>query len=160
SSIMGIILVAGLSFAFFFGTLTFLQTHHEERVTLLFWAIFVWWQVLPIFVAGFSPSFSFRTLLRFPLKLPAFYLIGIAYGLADSAAIASVVWLCSMTLAVAVERLSLLPAMILACVLFVVANVTIERFVGSWVEKLLAKRRTRELFLVLFILCMVSLQFL
>ena len=159
SSIMGVILVVGLSFAFFFGTLTFLQTHHEARIGLLFWGIFVWWQVLPIFVAGFSPSFSFRTLLRFPLKLPAFYLIGIAYGLADSAAIASMVWLCSMTLAVAVENFSLLSAMILACVLFVAANVTIERFVGSWLDKILAKRRSRELFLVLFIMCMVSLQF-
>ncbi len=160
SSIMGVILVVGLSFAVFFGTLSFLQTHREARIGLLFWAIFVWWQILPIFVAGFSPSFSFRTILRFPLKLSAFYLIGLAYGLADSSAIASVIWLCSMTLAVAVENLSLLPAMILTCVLFVATNVTLERLIGSWVEKVLAKRRTRELFLALFILCMVSLQFL
>jgi ABC-2 type transport system permease protein len=160
SSIMGVILVAGLSFAFFFGTLSFLQTHHEARIGLLFWAIFVWWQILPIFVAGFSPSFSFRSLLRFPLKLSAFYLIGLAYGLADSSAMASVIWLCSMTLAVAVDNLSLLPIMILTCALFVATNVTLERFIGSWVEKVLAKRRTRELFLALFILCMVSLQFL
>ncbi|HWZ99897.1 MAG TPA: hypothetical protein VN025_19225 [Candidatus Dormibacteraeota bacterium] len=160
SSIMGIILITGLSFAFFFGTFTFLQDHHPERITLLFWGIFVWWQILPIFVAGFSPTFSFGTLLRFPLKLSAFYLIGIAYGLADSAAVASLIWLISMTLAVAAANLPLLPAMILACVLFVAANVTIERLMGSWVEKLLSKRRARELFVVLFIMCMVSLQFL
>src|SRR5262249_49690474 len=87
-----------------------------------------------------------------------FYLIGIAYGLADSAAIASMIWLLSMTAAVAVENFLLLPAMILACALFVASNVTLERLVGSWVEKLLSKRRTRELFVVLFIVAMVSLQ--
>ena len=160
SSIMGVILISGLSMAFFFGTFTFLQGHHPERIAFLFWAIFVWWQILPIFVAGFSPTFSFQTLLRFPLKLPAFYLIGIAYGLADSAALASLIWLTVMSVAAAVANSSLLPAMILACVLFVGANVTLERLMGSWVEKLLSKRRARELFVVLFILCMVSLQFL
>jgi ABC-2 type transport system permease protein len=159
SSIMGVILISGLSFAIYFGTYTFVQGHHPERITLLFWAIFVWWQILPIFVAGFSPSFSFHTLLRFPLKLSAFYLIGIAYGLADSAAVASLLWLCAMTLATAFADSSMLPGMILACVLFVAVNVTLERWIGSWVEKLMSKRRSRELFLVLFILCMTSLQF-
>src|SRR5579871_3455744 len=159
SSIVGFILVSGMSIAFFFGTFTFIQNHHSERITLLFWGIFVWWQILPIFVAGFSPSFSFHTLLRFPLKLSAFYLIGISYGLADSAAVASLVWLCSMTLATLFADPSLLPAMILAGLLFVGVNVTLERWVGSWVEKLMSKRRSRELFLVLFILLMTSLQF-
>ena len=159
SSIMGVILVSGLSIAIFFGAYTFIQGRHPERITLLFWAIFMWWQILPIFVAGFSPSFSFHTLLRFPLKLSAFYLIGIAYGLADSAAMASLVWLGAMALATAFADSSMLPAMILACVLFVAVNVTLERWVGSWLEKLMSKRRSRELFFVLFILCMTSLQF-
>jgi ABC-2 type transport system permease protein len=160
SSIMGVILISGLSVAFFFGTFTFLEGHHPERMAFLFWGIFAWWQILPIFVAGFSPSFSFQTLLRFPLKLSTFYLIGIAYGLADSAAVASMIWLAVMTVATAFADFSLLPAMILACVLFVAANVTLERLLGSWVEKLLSKRRAREMFVVLFIMCMVSLQFL
>jgi ABC-2 type transport system permease protein len=160
SSIMGVILISGLSMAFFFGTSTFLQGHHPERMAFLFWGIFAWWQILPIFVAGFSPSFSFQTLLRFPLKLSAFYLIGIAYGLADSAAVASMIWLAVMTVAAAFADFSLLPAMILACALFVAANVTLERLLGSWLEKLLSKRRAREMFVVLFIMCMVSLQFL
>src|SRR4029077_2270194 len=89
-----------------------------------------------------------------------FYLIGLAYGLADSAALASIVWLATMTLAVAVANSSLLPAMILACVLFVAVNVTLERLLGSWVEKVLSKRRSREVFLALFVMLMVSLQFL
>ena len=50
--------------------------------------------------------------------------------------------------------------MLLVSLLFVLINLTIERLVGSWLEKLLARRRTRELFLGLFVLAMVSLNFL
>ncbi len=49
--------------------------------------------------------------------------------------------------------------MIFACAFFVAVNVALERWVGSWFEKLMAKRRSRELFLVIFILCMTGLQF-
>ncbi|HLK06200.1 MAG TPA: hypothetical protein VKT53_17320 [Candidatus Acidoferrum sp.] len=159
SSIVGLVLVAGLAIAFFAGTVSFLKNHHEARFGLLFWGIFLWWQVLPIFVAGFSPSFSFRSLLRFPMKFSAFYLIGIAYGVADSAAVASIVWLLSMLFGIAVTKISLLPAMALTAALFIAVNVTLERLVGSWVEKILSKRRSREVFLALFVLSMVSLQF-
>jgi ABC-2 type transport system permease protein len=160
SSIVGVVFVVSLSIVFFATTLAFLQNHHEARMGLLFWGIFLWWQVLPVFVAGFSPSFSFRSLLRFPMSFSAFYLIGIAYGIADSAALASLLWLLVMIVAVAVANIALLPAMILTCGLFVAVNVTLERLIGSWVEKVLSKRRAREVFLALFILLMVSLQFL
>jgi len=160
SSIMGIFLVVGIAIGVFAGTVSFLQNHHEARMALFFWGIFLWWQVMPIFVAGFSPSFSFRSLLRFPMSFSVFYLLGIAYGLADSAALSSLIWLFTMALATAIVNFALLPAMLLACALFLIVNVTLERLVGSWVEKILSKRRSREVFLALFVMLMVSLQFL
>ena len=101
SSILGILLVVGIAIGVFAGTVSFLQNHHEARMALFFWGIFLWWQVMPIFVAGFSPSFSFRSLLRFPISFSVFYLLGIAYGLADSAALSSLIWLATMALATA-----------------------------------------------------------
>ncbi len=130
SSVVGIVFVTGLAIAIFAGSVWFLNNHHEARFGLLFWGIFLWWQVLPIFVAGFSPSFSFRSLLRFPLKFSAFYSIGIAYGLADSAALASLVWLVTMIVAAMIARISVVPVMVLASVLFVALNVTLERLIG------------------------------
>ena len=96
-------------------------------------------------------------MLRFPLNLTAFYVIGLAYGLADFSALACVCWLTAMTLGVAAARPALLPAMLLVVALFILLNVTLERLVGSWLERLLSRRRTRELFFALFILAMVSL---
>ena len=126
------ILVLGLSFAFYWGAYTSLSTGHFGWMVFLFWGIFLFWQAFPIFLAGFGATFEFRNLLRFPLSMSAFYLVGLAYG----------------------------PALLPIVVLFLLMNVTLERLLGSWFERLLARRRTRELIFGLIILLSVSAQFL
>lgn len=160
SSLFSALFVAGVTAAFFVGTKFFLEHHKEQYFSLLFLALLVWWQLFPVLLAGFAPQFPFRSLLRFPLDRSAFYLIGMAYGCADSAALAAMVWMLAMLVATVMVQPLAAPAMLLACVLFAALNVTIERLVGAWVEKLLAKRRSREIFFSLFILSMISLQFL
>jgi len=153
------ILVIGFCFAFYAGAYAFVSQGRLEWMALLFWGIFIFWQVFPVFVAGFGANFEFRTLLRFPLSLRAFYIIGLAYGFADFSALASVIWLLAMTAGATVARPGVLPAMLLIVAAFMLLNVTLERLIGSWLERLLARRRTRELFFGLFILSMVSLNF-
>jgi len=160
AGLFGGILVIGLSFAFYAGAYAFLSRDRLEWMALLFWGIFLFWQVFPIFVAGFGANFEFRALLRFPLSLRAFYLIGLAYGFADFSALSSVCWLLAMTAGATAAKPGVLPAMLLIVGIFALLNVTIERLIGSWLERLLARRRTRELFLGLFILSMISLNFL
>jgi len=159
TGVFGGILVIGLSFAFYAGAYTFLSQGRLEWMALLFWGIFLFWQVFPVFVAGFGANFEFRTLLRFPLSLRAFYIIGLAYGFADFSALASFCWLLAMTAGATTAKPGLLPAMLLIVGAFVMLNVTIERLIGSSLERLLSRRRTRELFLGLFILSMISLNF-
>lgn len=154
------VVVLGFCFALFEGSYDFVSTGRAAWLGLFFWAICLWWQLFPILVAGFGVSFEFRNLLRFPLRLSAFYLIGLAYGLADFSSAAAVCWLLSIIVGGAAARLSLLPEIVLVVALFVLFNVTLERLVGSWLERLLARRRTRELFFAGFILVMLSLQLL
>ncbi len=153
-------IIVGLSFAFYAGGYEFLTKNRAGWIALLYWGIFLWWQVFPIFIAGFGANFEFATLLRFPMSMRAFYLLGLGYGLSDYAAISSICWILSMLAGAASARFSVVPAMVWVSLLFVLINLTLERLVGSWLEKLLAKRRTRELFLGVFVLCMVSLNFL
>ncbi len=160
ASLFAAIVVLGLSGAFYAGGYSFVSGSHASWIAFLFWAIFIFWQVFPVFAAGFGSRFEFRTLLRFPIRLPAFYLIGLAYGLADFSAVAAICWLLSMTAGAAVAQPGVLPIMLLVVAAFVVLNVTIERLLGSWFERLFARRRTREIFLALFVLSMVCLQFL
>ena len=156
----GSIFVIGLSIAFYAGAYAFLSKGRPDWIALLFWGIFLFWQIFPVFVAGFGASFEFRTLLRFPLTLRAFYVIGLAYGFADFCAVASLCWLVAMTAGAAAAKPGVLPAMLLIVVVFALFNVTTERLIGSWLERLLARRRTRELLLGLFVLSMISLNFL
>ncbi|HSY98531.1 MAG TPA: hypothetical protein VK788_03475 [Terriglobales bacterium] len=152
--------VLGLCFAFFFGAYSFLSGGHEAWIAFLFWGIFLFWQLVPIFTAGFGAGFEFRTLLRFPLNLRAFYVIGLAYGLSDFAAVASCCWLIAMIIGASVANPSVLPAMLLISALFLLMNITLERMIGSWLERVLARRRSREIFFAVFILFAVSVQFL
>ena len=154
------ILVVGLSVAFYAGGYAFVSQGRASWIALLFWAIFLFWQVFPVFVAGFGSSFEFRTLLRFPLRLSTFYVIGLAYGLADFSAVAAVCWLLAIAAGATAAQPGVLPVMLLIVAAFIVFNVTIERLLGAWFERLFARRRTREIFLALFVLSMVSLQFL
>jgi ABC-2 type transport system permease protein len=158
--IIGGVLILALCFAFYAGGYEFVAKYRAGWLALLYWGIFLWWQVFPIFVAGFGSNFEFATLLRFPLSLRAFYLLGLGYGLSDYAAISSICWILSMIAGAARARASIVPVLLVVSLLFVLVNVTLERLAGSWLEKLLAKRRTRELFLGLFVLSMVSLNFL
>lgn len=160
SSVISLLFVGGMTVGFFIGTIALFEKHDERYFGLVFLGLLVWWQLFPVLLAGFSPQFSFRTMLRFPMRLPAFYIIGLAYGFADSAALAALVWLVTMVVATLVAQPAAAPVMLVACVLFALFNVTLERLLGAWVEKLLTTRRSREIFFTLFILSMVSLNFL
>lgn len=159
AAVFASIFVLGLCVAFFAGGYAFFSRGLEGWIAVLFWAIFLMWQLFPFFAAGFGASLEFRSMLRFPLRLTAFYIVGLAYGLADFSAIACTLWLLAMTAGAAVARPGILPVILLASVIFLLLNVTIERLLGSWLERVLARRRTRELFLGLFVLSMISLQF-
>ena len=158
-AILSSLLVVGVSIAFYAGGLSFVSRSRVGWMALLYWVIFLFWQVLPIFVAGFGASFEFRGLLRFPLSLTTYYIIGLAYGLSDFSAAASVCWLLSMTAGAAAAKLSVLPAMLLVGAIFLLLNVTLERLISSWLEKLMSRRKSREIFLALFVLSMVSINF-
>lgn len=159
SAVLASIFVLAMCGAFYAGAYAFVSGSKITWIALLFWAIFVFWQLFPVFAAGFGASFEFRNMLRFPLRLLAFYVIGLAYGLADFSATAGTLWLLSMTAGAAAARLSVLPVMLATVVVFILLNVTIERLLGSWVERLLARRRSREVFLAIFVLSMVGVQF-
>jgi hypothetical protein len=159
-AVFGALLVVGVAIAVCFGAYAFLSGGHEAWIALLFWGIFLFWQLFPIFTAGFGAGFEFRTLLRFPLSRRAFYIIGLAYGLSDFAALSCITWLIAMTIGAAVANTTVLPVILTISFLFLLMNLTLERLIGSWLERILARRRTREIFFALFIFFAVSVQFL
>jgi ABC-2 type transport system permease protein len=157
--ILAAFVITGASFGFFFGAYQLVSSGHVSWLALLFWAIFIFWQVFPVFSAGFGAGFEFRNILRFPLSRRAFYIIGLAYGLADFSAVAGTCWLIAMAFGATTADLVLLPSLLLISFVFLLMNLTLERMIGSWLERLLARRRAREIFFALFLLFAVSAQF-
>src|SRR5260370_39499831 len=64
------ILVIGFCFAFYAGAYAFVSQDRLEWMALLFWGIFIFWQIFPVFVAGFVGSFVVCRLLLVSLWLP------------------------------------------------------------------------------------------
>src|SRR5258708_34326233 len=52
AGIFSSVLVFGLCFAFYAGAYTFLSQAHAEWMALLFWGLFLFWQIAPVFVAA------------------------------------------------------------------------------------------------------------
>ena len=158
AAFFSLMLVVVLSFVFYGAGYSFSRSNHLNWMAVLYWVVSLFWLVFPILAAGFGSHFDFRNLLRFPLSLPAFYALSLAYGLVDFPAVASVIWLSALTAGAAQAQPRILPALLLALVTLVALNVTVERLVISWLNRLLARRRSREVFFALFILSMISLQ--
>lgn len=159
AGILGTVIISGTSFGFFFGAYQIVSLGRIHWLALLFWAVFIFWQFFPVFTAGFGAGFEFRNMLRFPLSLRTFYIIGLAYGLADFSAIACICSLAAMTVGAAIADANVLPSMLIVIGLFGLMNLTLERTIGSWLERILARRRAREIFFALFIILAVSTQF-
>jgi ABC-2 type transport system permease protein len=151
--------VIGLCWLCGWGAYFSVSTGHFGWLLLLFWSVSLFWQAFPIFIAGFGAPFEFRTLLRFPLRFSTFYIIGLAYGLADFAAVCGTCWLLSVAVGIGMARIVLLLPAVLVIALVILLNITTERLLSSWIERLLARRRTRELLFGFFILLSVSAQF-
>jgi len=159
SGVIGTIFALGVSAAFSAGAYFLVKNQRPEWLALLFWIILVFWQIFPIFVAGFGQHFAFRNLLRFPLDLGSFYVVSLAYGLADFTALSSVCWLVAIIAGATKAQHGLLPALVVIGFIFLVMNVALERLTGSLLERLLARRRTRELLFALVIALSVGAQF-
>jgi ABC-2 type transport system permease protein len=123
-----------------------------------FWIIFLVWQLFPVLTAAFSVEFDFRNLLRFPLRFSSFVALSLIYGLFDPAALMGVVWLLALTSGILLARPELAPWLVLVVPTFLLANLLISRTVFAWLERLLAKRRAREIAFVVFLLAVFAFQ--
>jgi hypothetical protein len=144
----------GLGAAAYFSVLK-----RPQMLTVLFLIVFVIWQFMSLLVGALTVEFDFRNLLRFPLRFPAFYLISLAYGLFDFAAVMALVWLVCIGAGISLARPALLPWTLLILTAFAAVNLLLNRTVLSWIERLLAQRGTREKFFMIFIAAALSLQF-
>jgi hypothetical protein len=153
-----VLLVCG---AFFGGTYGLLRTGRADLLDILLLALFFIWQLAPIMFEGYSPGLNFREVARYPISFRLYFLLNLAYGLFDPAALACLAWLFSMWLAILMVRPDLALAAALAFLLFVLFNLLCNRIVIGLFERFQSTRKGRErmvLIMLVFLLLPQLLQ--
>jgi ABC-2 type transport system permease protein len=155
-SIMGLALGVGLGG----GAYSMVSDGHLQYLAALFWIVFVVWQVLPIAMASFQEQFDLSGLLRFPVGFGSFYLLNIVFGIVDVPAILGGICCVGILAGVTLARPELFGWTALALATYAAFNILLARAVLAWIDRWLAKRRTREIVSAIFLLVMLSLQLL
>ncbi len=155
-SIMGLSLGFGLGA----GAFSMVSSGHLQLLSALFWTVLLVWQVLPIALASFQEQFDLNGLLRFPVSFGSFYLLHVVFGLVDVPTILGGICSFGILAGVTLARpgLFLWTALVLAA--YALFNILLARTVLAWVDRWLAKRRSREVVSAIFLLLMLSLQLL
>jgi ABC-2 type transport system permease protein len=129
-----------------------------DLLALLFWFVFLFWQVFPVMATAFANNPDASDLLRFPLSYRSYFLVRLAYGSLDPATALGSLWLFGILVGVGIEKPGLLPWTLLVMLAFAAFNLLLMQMIFAWVERWLAQRRTRELMGILFVLLMLSFQ--
>jgi ABC-2 type transport system permease protein len=165
--LIGTLLVTGLgglvalggALGFAAGSYAAVRRGSPQLLTVLLWAIFLAWQLLPVLIAAFASGTSLRGLLVLPLRFRAFFLLHLAYGIFDPAGIIALVWLGGVLVGVGLAAPQGLAANALLLLGFALCTLLLNRLLYLWLERLLARRRTREALFLIFVLTMFGLQF-
>jgi len=122
------------------------------------WSVLFFWQVFPVMANAFTNNPDSSELLRFPLTYRSYFLVRLAYGLADPASALGSVALLGVLIGATTARPALFPWACVVLVTFALFNLVLMQTIFAWIERWLAQRRTREIMGVLFILVTLSFQ--
>jgi ABC-2 type transport system permease protein len=149
----------GLGIGVAVGTYFLLQREQFDALGYIFWGLFIFWQVVPILTSQFAAGFDSTGLLRFPLRFSSFFALHLAYGLADPVSLTGIFWHFCMFAGLVLVRPNLWAQFALIVALSALMNLLFSRMLFTWLERLLAQRRTREILFVVMMLAFLCLQF-
>lgn len=153
--------VMGLGGAIGFGVLGFLIVSrlHTEWLAAFLWLLFLVWQLFPVLATAFTEQMDSSNLLRFPLTYPSYFLIRIAYGSFDPGTAIGLLWLLGLEVGIGVANLALALWAAPVLIAFAILNIFLARTIFAWLERWLARRRTREIMGFVFFIFIISFQF-
>jgi ABC-2 type transport system permease protein len=127
---------------------------------LLFWGLFVPWQVLPVMLASFQEQFDLGSLLRFPVSFGSFFLLYVVFGLSDVSSIVGGCCCLGIWAGITIAQPGLFAWTALGLAVFAVFNIFLVRSIFAWIDRWLAQRKTREILGAVFLVSVLSLQLL
>ena len=98
-----------------------------EFLPIVFWVVFLVWQVIPIALASFQEQFDLSGLLRFPVNFGSFYLLHLVFGLVDVSAILGGLCCFGIWIGITLAR----PELFLWTALALIDLRRVQRFAGA-----------------------------
>lgn len=145
--------------AAFFSAAFFLFPKRPAMLTAVFWVLFIAWQLIPLALEGQSPALDFREIARYPITFRLFFLLSLAYGLLDPAALLAMVWGTCTWAGVVLSSPQHFWRITLAFALFFPMNLFINRVVFGWVTRITQTRSGRERLMAITLFSIVAFQF-
>jgi ABC-2 type transport system permease protein len=155
-AVMGLALSAGLGF----GAYAMVSSGRANYLPILFWAVFLTWQLLPILLTSFQEQFDLGILLRFPLGFVPYFMLYLIFGLIDVSTITGGLCAFGLWAGMVAARPDLWALTTLGMMVFAGFNILLVRAIFAWIDRWLAQRRSREIVGAIFLLCVVGLQLL
>jgi ABC-2 type transport system permease protein len=160
--LMGCLFAAvGLGGMVGFGTAAYYFISHgkAEWLAAFFWITFLYWQLFPVMATAFSESFDSTNFLRFPLRYRSYFFIRMAYGALDPATLVASLWLFGMFVGISAASPAMLPWAAIVLAAFAAFNLLLNRAILAWIERWLARRKSREILGIVFFVLIISFQF-
>lgn len=154
-SVMGL----GLATALGGGAYALASNGQWSLLPPLMWIVLLLWQIVPVSLASFQQQFDLGGLLRFPVSFGAFYVLHLVFGLIDISTIMGAFCCTGIWIGISLARPALAGWAALGLLLFALFNVFTVRAVFAWIDRWLAQRRTREIVTGVFLLALLSLNF-
>jgi hypothetical protein len=152
--------IGAIGSALAFGLMGFASATHSRPALLgmaLFF-VFALWQMAPVIFEATSPTIHFRDIARYPVTFRTFYLLHLAYGLLDPAALLGISWLLSLWVGMLFAKPVWALHAVLPFLLFGVMNLLANRFCMTLLERVLGSRKGRERVFLGLLLCSIALQ--
>ncbi|MGH9477053.1 MAG: hypothetical protein ACRD1C_12080 [Terriglobales bacterium] len=149
----------GGAVGFGFGGWHFVHNGEAIWLSALLWPLFLFWQIFPIAASTFSEHIDTSHLARYPLTFRAYSLVRVLFGSVDVANLVGSLCLLGLTVGTGIARPRLLTVMVPAALLFIAFNLLLAQMIFVWLERWLAKRRTREIMTVIFFLVILGFNF-
>ncbi len=139
-------------------TFAILSAHKWQLLTIEFWVVLGLWQAMSIMLASFQEQFDLTSLLRFPVSFGSCVLLHLIFGLIDVPTVMGGLSMLGILVGATLARPDLFLSAGLALVTFAAFNMLLARAVLAWLDRWLAKRRSREIISAVFLLGVLSLQ--
>ncbi|MGH9519628.1 MAG: hypothetical protein ACRD2D_08250, partial [Terriglobales bacterium] len=153
------VLGLGGAVGFGIGSGYWLSQGESGRIAILFWGLFAFWQIFPLAAATFSEHIDASGLHRFPLSYTGYVVVRVAFGTFDAATLVGVLCMAGFVVGAAIVAPALLPLIVLLALGFALFNIVLAQMIFAWLERWLAKRRTREVLALVFFLAIFAVNF-